>query len=69
MCKPGMLGSSIRQALLAFNRDTRHRYIPMQRSLSSDDAMMEYIGHTGSAHLALPPGPAAHLYWGEALSG
>jgi deferrochelatase/peroxidase EfeB len=52
---------------LAFNRDTRKQYIPMQRALSSKDAMMEYVQHTGSAHFAVPPGVSESGYWGDAL--
>jgi deferrochelatase/peroxidase EfeB len=52
---------------LAFNRDTRHQHIPMQRALSSGDAMMEYVEHTGSAHFAVPPGPRVNSHWGAPL--
>ncbi len=52
---------------LAFNRDTRSQYVPMQQALSSQDAMMEYVQHTGSAHFAVPAGISPTGYWGEAL--
>ncbi|WP_086684204.1 Dyp-type peroxidase, partial [Amycolatopsis pretoriensis] len=52
---------------LAFNRDTRKQYVPMQQALSSKDAMMEYVQHTGSAHFAVPPGVSGTGYWGEGL--
>jgi deferrochelatase/peroxidase EfeB len=52
---------------LAFNRDTRKQYIPMQTALSSKDAMMEYLQHTGSAHFAVPPGVREGGYWGDGL--
>ncbi|GHF50479.1 deferrochelatase/peroxidase EfeB [Amycolatopsis bartoniae] len=52
---------------LAFNRDTRTQYIPMQRALSSKDAMMEYVQHTGSAHFAIPPGVTPGTSWGDGL--
>jgi deferrochelatase/peroxidase EfeB len=52
---------------LAYNRDTRKQYIPMQTALSSKDAMMEYIQHTGSAHFAVPPGVTDSGYWGDGL--
>ncbi|WP_410628260.1 iron uptake transporter deferrochelatase/peroxidase subunit [Amycolatopsis sp. cmx-8-4] len=52
---------------LAFNRDTRKQYVPMQQALSSKDAMMEYVQHTGSAHFAVPPGPTPQSSWGDAL--
>ncbi|MFJ7212296.1 iron uptake transporter deferrochelatase/peroxidase subunit [Amycolatopsis sp. NPDC098790] len=52
---------------LAFNRDTRSQYVPMQQALSSKDAMMEYVQHTGSAHFAVPPGVSKTGYWGDGL--
>jgi deferrochelatase/peroxidase EfeB len=52
---------------LAFNRDTRAQYIPMQTALSAKDAMMEYVQHTGSAHFAVPPGVREGGYWGDGL--
>jgi deferrochelatase/peroxidase EfeB len=52
---------------LAFNRDTRKQYVPMQQALSSKDAMMEYVQHTGSAHFAVPPGLTPTSSWGDGL--
>jgi len=52
---------------LAFNRDTRKQYVPMQQALSSKDAMMEYVQHTGSAHFAVPPGVSPTGSWGDGL--
>ncbi|WP_033288131.1 iron uptake transporter deferrochelatase/peroxidase subunit [Amycolatopsis jejuensis] len=52
---------------LAFNRDTRTQYVPMQQALSSKDAMMEYVQHTGSAHFAVPPGLTPTSNWGDGL--
>ncbi|KAA9166154.1 deferrochelatase/peroxidase EfeB [Amycolatopsis acidicola] len=52
---------------LAFNRDTRTQYIPMQQALSAKDAMMEYVQHTGSAHFAIPPGVGPDSSWGDGL--
>ncbi|GAA3577225.1 iron uptake transporter deferrochelatase/peroxidase subunit [Amycolatopsis ultiminotia] len=54
---------------LAFNRDTRTQYIPMQQALSAKDAMMEYVQHTGSAHFAVPPGLTPASNWGDGLFG
>ncbi|MBB4688306.1 iron uptake transporter deferrochelatase/peroxidase subunit [Amycolatopsis jiangsuensis] len=54
---------------LAFNRDTRTQYIPMQQVLSAKDAMMEYLQHTGSAHFAVPPGLTPTSSWGDGLFG
>ncbi|MEC3975968.1 iron uptake transporter deferrochelatase/peroxidase subunit [Amycolatopsis sp. H20-H5] len=52
---------------LAFNRDTRKQFVPMQQALSSKDAMMEYVQHNGSAHFAVPPGVREGGYWGDGL--
>lgn len=52
---------------LAFNRDPRKQFIPMQNALSSKDAMMEYVQHTGSAIFAVPPGVREGGYWGDGL--
>ncbi len=52
---------------LAFNRDTRKQYVPMQQALSAKDAMMEYVQHTGSAHFAIPPGVTRESSWADAL--
>ncbi|MCW2820137.1 MAG: peroxidase, partial [Marmoricola sp.] len=41
---------------IAFVRDPDEHYIPMQTRLSSQDAMMEYLQHTGSGLFAVPPG-------------
>jgi deferrochelatase/peroxidase EfeB len=39
----------------------------MQRALASQDVMMEYIEHTGSAVFAFPPEVAEGSFWGVAL--
>jgi deferrochelatase/peroxidase EfeB len=54
---------------VAFNRDSRTHFVPMQRALSDSDAMMEYVQHTGSAHFAVPRGLKAGEYWGQPLFG
>ena len=41
---------------LAFVRDPRTHFIPMQTALSSNDALMEYLTHTASGLYAVPPG-------------
>jgi deferrochelatase/peroxidase EfeB len=52
---------------IAFDRDPRKQYIPMQQTLSGQDSMMEYVQHTGSAIFAVPPGVRENNYWGESL--
>ncbi|HEX5331645.1 MAG TPA: iron uptake transporter deferrochelatase/peroxidase subunit [Cellulomonas sp.] len=46
---------------IAYVRDPRTHYIPMQTVLSRDDALMEYLLHTGSGLFAVPPGLPAEL--------
>jgi deferrochelatase/peroxidase EfeB len=54
---------------IAFNRDPRKQFIPMQNALAAKDPMMEYVQHTGSAIFAVPPGVREGGYWGEGLLG
>ena len=41
---------------LAFVKDPRTHYIPMQTQLSGQDGLMEYLTHTASGLFAVPPG-------------
>ena len=41
---------------LAYVRDPRSQYVPMQTVLARDDALSEYLRHTGSGLYAVPPG-------------
>jgi len=43
---------------LAFQRDPRRQFIPLQQRLAGVDALNEYIQHVGSAVFAIPPGVA-----------
>ncbi|GGU67595.1 iron uptake transporter deferrochelatase/peroxidase subunit [Lentzea flava] len=52
---------------VAFNRDTRKQFVPMQQALSTKDEMMEYVEHTGSGHFAVPPGVKEGGFWGDTL--
>jgi deferrochelatase/peroxidase EfeB len=52
---------------LAFMRDPGRQFVPIQRSLSSKDAMMEYVEHTSSALFAVPPGVRPGGYWADTL--
>ncbi|MFD8236459.1 iron uptake transporter deferrochelatase/peroxidase subunit [Streptomyces sp. NPDC059696] len=52
---------------LAFQRDVRKGFIPIQRSLATD-ALNEYIQHVGSALFAVPPGVRdKDDWWGRTL--
>lgn len=53
---------------IAYQRDPRKQFVPIQTRLSRQDALNEYIRHTSSGLFACPPGvPAADDYWGRAL--
>jgi deferrochelatase/peroxidase EfeB len=52
---------------VCFVRNPGTQFVPMQRTLSNNDAMMEYLEHTGSAVFACPPGLATDEYWGQRL--
>jgi deferrochelatase/peroxidase EfeB len=53
---------------IAFQKDPRAQFVPLQRKLGANDALNEYIQHVGSGLFACPPGvPAAGDYWGSAL--
>ena len=52
---------------LAYVRDPRTHFIPMQTKIGLGDGMSEYLQHTGSALFAIPPGIAAGEYVGQAL--
>ncbi|MFD5037888.1 iron uptake transporter deferrochelatase/peroxidase subunit [Streptomyces sp. NPDC058378] len=53
---------------LAYQRDVRTGFIPVQRSLAASDALNEYIQHVGSAVFAVPPGVRdSDDWWGRAL--
>ncbi|MGW6530210.1 iron uptake transporter deferrochelatase/peroxidase subunit [Streptomyces venezuelae] len=53
---------------LAYQRDVRKGFIPVQRSLSRSDALNEYIQHVGSAVFAVPPGVRdKDDWWGRGL--
>mgnify|MGYP001763723000 FL=1 len=52
---------------IAFNRDPRNQFIPMQHELSRRDAMTEYLIPNGSSIFAVPPGLAEGEWWGQRL--
>ncbi|MET7474756.1 iron uptake transporter deferrochelatase/peroxidase subunit [Streptomyces sp. NPDC005648] len=53
---------------LAYMRDVRKGFIPLQRKLSAQDALNEYIQHVGSAVFAVPPGVRdKDDWWGSTL--
>ena len=53
---------------IAYQRDPRTGFVPVQRSLSQRDDMNEYIRHVSSGLFACPPGlKDAGDHWGSAL--
>jgi deferrochelatase/peroxidase EfeB len=48
---------------LAYQRDPRRQFVPIQAQLAANDALNEYIKHTGSALFAIPPGVCAAGDW------
>ena len=48
---------------IAYVRDPRTHYIPMQTRMSRQDTLMEYLQHRGSGLFAVPPGirPGEHV--------
>jgi deferrochelatase/peroxidase EfeB len=54
---------------LAYQRDPRRGFVPIQTELARHDAMNEYVRHTGSSLWAVPPGVGPDGWWGETLLG
>lgn len=53
---------------LAYQRDPRTGFVPVQRALARHDALNEYVQHVGSALFAIPPGVRdARDWWGSTL--
>ncbi|MET7393570.1 iron uptake transporter deferrochelatase/peroxidase subunit [Dactylosporangium sp. NPDC005572] len=53
---------------IAYQRDPRRQFVPMQTQLARQDALNEYIRHVSSGLFACPPGiKAADDYWGRSL--
>ncbi|MFJ5552277.1 iron uptake transporter deferrochelatase/peroxidase subunit [Streptomyces sp. NPDC093225] len=53
---------------IAYQRDVRKGFIPVQRNLARHDALNEYIQHVSSALFAVPPGVRGKDdWWGRAL--
>ncbi|GAA2098993.1 iron uptake transporter deferrochelatase/peroxidase subunit [Actinomadura alba] len=51
---------------IAYQRDPRKGFIPLQRSLAAD-GLNEYLQHVGSGIWACPPGVRQGGFWGEGL--
>ncbi len=51
---------------IAYQRDPRKGFVPLQRNLATDD-LNEYIQHVGSGVFAVPPGVRRGGHWGDTL--
>ncbi len=54
---------------ICFQRDPHRQFVAIQRRLGAQDALNEYIKHTGSALFAVPPGVRPGGYVGQRLLG
>lgn len=52
---------------LCFQQDPRLQFVPIQQRLSQNDALRQYVLHTGSGIFACPPGVAADGVLGQGL--
>ena len=53
---------------IAYQKDPRTQFVPLQRKLAGNDALNEYIEHVGSGLFACPPGVSTSGdFWGSAL--
>ncbi|MGW2597593.1 iron uptake transporter deferrochelatase/peroxidase subunit [Streptomyces klenkii] len=53
---------------IAYQKDVRDGFVPLQTNLARNDALNEYIQHVGSAVFAVPPGVRDKGdWWGKAL--
>ncbi|MFC3986935.1 iron uptake transporter deferrochelatase/peroxidase subunit [Actinoplanes siamensis] len=53
---------------MAYQRDPRKQFVPVQNRLAKQDALNEYIRHVSSGLFACPPGlQAADDHWGRSL--
>jgi deferrochelatase/peroxidase EfeB len=54
-------------AFVAFVRDPRRQYVPVQRRLAQEDALSGYAVHTASAVFAIPPAAPPGSFVAERL--
>jgi len=52
---------------ICFQNDPRRQFIPIQQSLAQQDALVQYLTHTGSGIFACPPGTGPERAWGDGL--
>lgn len=54
---------------LAYQRDPRRQFVPIQQRLARSDSLNEYIKHESSGLWACPPGVGPGGSWGDTLLG
>ena len=54
---------------IAYQRDPRKQFVPLQQRLADNDALNEYVKHVSSGVFAVPPGVQDGSYIGETLLG
>jgi deferrochelatase/peroxidase EfeB len=54
---------------LAFQRDPRRQFVPIQQRLARHDALARHTRHVASAVFAIPPGARPRGYVGDTLKG
>jgi deferrochelatase/peroxidase EfeB len=54
---------------LAFMRDPRRQFVPLQAKLAHHDVLARHTRHTASAVFAVPPGARPRGFVGETLLG
>jgi len=52
---------------ICFQKDPRGQFIPIQQRLASNDALSEFLLHTGSGVFACPPGVPVNGSIGDGL--
>jgi deferrochelatase/peroxidase EfeB len=52
---------------LCYQKDPSRQFVPIQQRLVDNDALSQYVLHTGSGVFACPPGVAPGDSWGEGL--
>ncbi len=68
----GVGGDGTRDAgliFLAFQRDPRRQFVPVQRRLAERDALTPFTRHVGSAVFAIPPGALRGGFIAEGMFG
>ncbi len=52
---------------ICYQKDPSRQFVPIQQRLVDNDALSQYVLHTGSGVFACPPGVAPGGAWGDGL--